>query len=381
MSNTTSGNLRKKHDQENAPHLKGRMTTQKIMLCVLLALIPAFITHIYFYGCAVIWQFAICAITAVVCEIAVAFLRSRSIKNALSDFSYLVTALILAFTLPQLISFYYTVAATVFAIIVVKSVFGGLGQNIFNPAMAGFVFITVSAPAAFTNTFIVPQANAYEVATLERTYDVIFEHKDSKALIDSIDALRQTTLENDDNAKISLSFVDSLSGATYLESIKSARKTSTLENVPAHDFLSGNYKAYVYLAAAYTLGGIFLMALRIILVKMVVVFFISLGAFQYLMHYLCPGNFMGVTDAMLFGGTMLAAFFIITDPVTNAGTARGRIVFSIVVAFLIVFLRAYGSYSDAVAFAVMLGNGLAPLIDVMTRRRPYGVGYKKGGLK
>ena len=75
------------------------------------------------------------------------------------------------------------------------------------------------------------------------------------------------------------------------------------------------------------------------------------------------------------------AFFIITDPVTNAGTSKGRIYFSILVAFLIVILRAFGSYSDAVAFAVMLSNAAAPLIDVLTHRRPFGYRYKKGGLQ
>ena len=77
---------------------------------------------------------------------------------------------------------------------------------------------------------------------------------------------------------------------------------------------------------------------------------------------------------------MLCGFYIIPDPVTNAGTAKGRIYCSILAAFLIVILRAFGSYSDTVAFAVMLSNACAPLIDVLTHRRSFGIGYKKGDL-
>ena len=114
---------------------------------------------------------------------------------------------------------------------------------------------------------------------------------------------------------------------------------------------------------------------------MVVVFFVAIVAFSLLLSHILPGYFLPPLDTLLFGGTMMAAFFIITDPVTNAGTSKGRIYFSILVAFLIVLLRAFGSYSDAVAFAVMLSNAAAPLIDVLTHRRPFGYRYKKGGLQ
>ena len=118
------------------------------------------------------------------------------------------------------------------------------------------------------------------------------------------------------------------------------------------------------------------MGFRIIIIRMVVAFFAAFILIQYVMHKIYPGYFMSVADGLMIGGTMICAFYIMTDPVTNAGTSKGRIYFAILLAFLIVFLRAFGSYNDTVAFAVMLSNACAPLIDVLTKRRAYGIKYK-----
>lgn len=368
---------------ETAPHLKAKITTPMIMGIVFGSLIPALIVQIYYFGYGVLWQFMIALTTAIICETMVAILRRRNVVIALSDFSYAVTALILALTVPPLLGVYFTMVATAFAIIVVKSVFGGLGQNIFNPAMAGFIFMVISCPSQIGNTWVVPAPAACTVATANQTFEVIFNGKDPVELRNSISSLTLKHYNVDEDNLLTnsdlLTRVDGYSGATYLESIKSARKRGNLdEESPDHEFSHDNYQAYAALAIAYTLGGIVLLSFRIIMFKMVLVFFASFMGLAALMHYLLPGNFMNVTDSVLFGGTMLCAFYIITDPVTNAGTSKGRTIFAILVALLIIFIRAYGSYSDAVAFAVMLGNAFAPLIDVVTKRRPFGVGYKRG---
>lgn len=382
--NTSISSVSNRHNLgiETAPHLKATITTQKIMAIVAVSLIPALFVQIFFFGFGILWQFLISVVTATICEIIVALLRHRNVIHSLSDLSYIVTALILAFTLPPLLHSYYTIVATIFAIIVVKSIFGGLGHNIFNPAMAGFIFIVISCPQSMTNTWVVPAPFAYTEASVENTFNVIFDKADPVDLKNRIEGLNINEPTDDDESRlISSSIVDSFSGATYLESIKSARKTGTLDIQTGHDFTNGNYRAYLALAIAYGLGALFLAFFRIILIKMVLAFIISFALIQGLMHHLYPGNFMNIADGFLFGGTLIAAFYIITDPVTNAGTSKGRVYFSILVAFLIIFLRAFGSYSDAVAFAVMLSNACAPLIDVLTHRRPYGFGYKKGGFQ
>lgn len=368
---------------ETAPHLKAKLTTPKIMGIVLLSLLPALAMMIFFFGMGVVWQFIICAITAIICEGLVAILRHRKVIHALSDLSYLVTALILAMTLPPLLPVYYSIVATIFAIIVVKSVFGGLGHNIFNPAMAGFIFVVISCPQVMGDTWISPAPAAFKEASLNNTFKVIFEGADNTKLKNQIDALHFTD-NSSDNDEILVqadlfSKLDSFTGATFLEMAKTQRKTGSLHEMAYHDFTSSQYVAYLALAIALSLGGLVLMAFRLILIKMVLTFFVSLFIFSFVLSYYFPGYFMPPVDTFLFGGTMLAAFFIITDPVTNAGTSKGRVYFAILCAFLIVILRAFGSYSDAVAFAVMLSNAAAPLIDTLTRRRSFGASFFKLG--
>ena len=380
---TTESTGRQVLGLQNAPFLKTSMSTRIIMLIVLLSLVPAVLVQIYFFGMGIVVQFVICALTSIIMESIVAFLRKRSILHTLSDFSYLVTALLLAFTLPQLLPWYYTVIATSFAIIVVKSVFGGLGNNIFNPAMAGFIFVVISCPQVMTNTFIIPNEGAFNVANLRNVTQVIFDGQNPEILraqvlrYDKYQYQKTNSKVSQDKSNIN---VDSFTGATYLEKIKSFRKSGNLHEVSGHSFLDNEYLAYLALAVAYSLGGLILCLFKIIIKRMVITFFLAFAGIQYMMHLWYPGVFMNVTDGLLFGGTMLGAFYIITDPVTNAGTSKGRIYFAVLVAFLIVMIRGYGSYSDAVAFAVMLANGCAPLIDKLTSRRSYGVNFSKEEL-
>lgn len=351
---------------QTAPHLHDKMTTSKMMVLVFIALLPAFITNIYFFGFGVLWQFIIAAITAIICEVVVAFLRSRKIIKTLSDYSYLVTALILALTLPPLLPWYLTVVATAFAILLVKHCFGGLGMNIFNPAMAGFIFLMISTPGIFFSTYVSPGPDAYKIATLDTTYQSIFKGADTENL-------RIKLKEATANA-------DLLTGATYLESIKTVRKAGLTESIAAVDFTNRAFNAYLCMAIAYTIGGLLLIITKVILYQMPLCFIATIFIGGSIWHYLDPAMSISAVEHLLLGGTMLAAFFIITDPVTNAGTSKGRIVFSIFTALLILLIRIQGSYSDSVAFAILLANACAPLIDVLTHRRPFGIGYKDGGL-
>lgn len=351
---------------EAAPHLHAPMTTQKIMLYVLIALIPAYGTVIYFFGFALIWQFLLCALTAYILELICAALRSKNLKLAAKDLSGIVTAAILALTIPPLLPWHLSIAATFFAIVIVKQVFGGLGMNIFNPAMAGFIFLVISAPGVFYSTWLTPAPAALKVATIDKTAGVIFMGDNPKVIYDEIVSLKENP--------------DVLTGATFLESIKTARKAGTVNEIKTTNFTSDDYFAYLCLAIAITVGGLFLIIFKIILFQMPLAFLLTVGSLGGLWHFLDPTASISALEHLLFGGTMLGAFFIITDPVTNCGTSKGRILFAILSGFLLILIRINGSYSDSVAFAVMLSNAAAPLIDVLTRRRPFGIGYRKGGL-
>ena len=351
---------------ENAPHLRDSMTTQKIMLIVLLALAPAFGVMCYFYGMGVLVQLSICSISAILFEIIIALLRHRKIKHHLSDLSYLITAALMALTLPPLLPWYLTVVATAFAILIVKHAFGGLGMNIFNPAMAGFIFLVIATPSVFYSTYIPPTHKAYDVIDTNIALRVVFNDKDPVLVQNEIKSKYADT--------------QALTGATYLESLKTLRKANETQSTVHADFKHDAFDAYIYLAIAYSLAGIVLIALKIIHYHMPLAFLLTIACSGALYHLIDPSMSISYLEHLLLGGTMLCAFFIITDPVTNAGTLKGRIVFSILVGFLVIIIRVNGSYSDSVAFAVLLGNAAAPLIDVLMRRRKFGVNFKEGSI-
>ncbi len=351
---------------ESAPFNRATITTQKIMLYVLLALSPAFVVMNYFFGFGVLLNFILSAASALVFEFIVAILRQRKIKHFLSDLSYLVTAMILAMALPPLMPWYLVVVATAFAILLVKHAFGGLGMNIFNPAMAATAFMLIATPSFYYTTYVTPNHNAIEISNFTKSFEVKFNLEDRVILQKEM--------------KAASSDADMLTGATYLESIKTQRKASSDDFNYHADFLASSYDPYLYLAIAYVFGGLLLIILHIIHYHMPLVFLASIGLFSYLYELYDPNISINIAENLLLGGTIMCAFFIITDPVTNSGTLKGRIVFSFFVGFLVVIIRINGSYSDSVAFAILLGNTCAPLIDVLTKRRPFGIGYRQGGL-
>lgn len=407
---------------EPAPHLHCAMSTRKIMVLVLLSLVPALAVFTYFFGAGTLVQFALAALTALVCQLLAALLRGRKLKRALQDPSGLVTALLLALTLPPLMPWYFTVIGTVFAMIIVRECFGGLGMNLFNPAMSGFIFLVVSVPGVFYNTWITPTPNALSIASPTRVCEVVFKGATPDDLIAELKILNreqeeayfvaraaqaaeqaaadeaakpqeaatpQEVASDAEQAESAVAApltieghaaVDVLTGATFLESIKTARKAGNVDEQLKIDFLNPSFNAYVWLAAAYALGGIFLIATHVIRFQVPLSFLVGIIALGALWHYLDPSMSISALEHVLMGGTMLGAFYIVTDPVTTCGTFKGRILLSFFIGLLVIIIRVHGSYSDSVAFAVMLGNCMAPLMDVMTKRRPFGVGYRKGGL-
>lgn len=352
---------------EAAPHLYARTSTSSIMAVTSLCLIPAFLVSLYFTGFGIVWQLGISLATAIVCEIACSILRHRQLLSMIKDYSFIITCLILVMTLPPLLPWYLTCAATAFAILIVKEAFGGLGMNIFNPAMAGFIFIFISSSNFMFQSWVSPHADAISIATPQSTYEVIFKNSSSKELRDQI-----KNMEAD--------IPDAFTGATWLESINTARKAGSSLDIGEIKFSSESFIGYLYSAFALMVGGIVLMCIKLVFIRMILAYFTALVLFSGLFYYFYPQYFLPPLHELLCGGTIIAGFFIITDPVTNAGTAKGRIIYAIFTAFLIVMIRAFGTYSDAVAFSVLLANAAAPLIDVLTHRRSFGNKYKKGML-
>lgn len=352
---------------ENAPHIRAAMSTQSIMLIVLLSLIPAYCVVTYYFGFATLLQFCISALTGFIIEIIIALMRERKAFYYVSDLSFLVTSALLALALPSLIPYYLTISSTAFAIVVVKQVFGGLGMNIFNPAMAGFIFLVISTPQAFYHNYVSPAPNAMSVLTINKAVDIVIKQQPSDSVQNEIYAL---------NTK-----VDAYSGATFLETIKTQRKVHAGQYPTEVNFTNSAYKAYLLVSIAYLFGGLILFGFKIIQISMPITFILTILIGGSIWNKFMPDVSITGVEHLLFGGTALCAFYIITDPVTNSGTLKGRIFFSFFTAMLVLLIRVHGSYSDSVAFATLLANIAAPLIDVITKRRAFGIGYKKGGLQ
>jgi len=320
----------------SSPHLHGSASVRRLMLLVLLALVPVIAAYIYLWGVPILSQIAWAAASALVAEAGVLALQKRPVVTALLDGSALVTALLLALCLPPTAPAWVVVVGVVFAIVVAKHLYGGLGYNLFNPAMAGYLVVLISFPAQLT-LWPTPDLHSF----------------DSEA----VQAIDSTTM------------------ATPLDNMRTGR----LQGKPAAAAMAASPLFGVFpngvtaiLALAWAIGGLFLLAIRAIHWRIPVALLLALGLFAAVSHWLDPFIHAGWLFHLFSGGTMAAAFFIATDPVSAATTPRGQIIYATGIGLLIYLIRGWGGYPDGVAFAVLLMNICAPLIDYFTIPRAYG---------
>ena len=300
------------------PHIYGNDTIEKRMRDVLIALIPAFIMAVHRYGTQAFYTTAIAVISALIAEYL--FQRISGKPVTINDFSAAITGVLLAFNLPPDVPFWVPVIGSFFAIIVVKQLFGGLGSNFVNPALAGRAFLLASFPVHMTN-WTLP---------------------------------------------------DAVSGATYLAVIK--------EN-PAFSPEASDYMALLFgkiggcigetSAVAIIIGGVYLLIRRVINWRIPVFYIGSFAFFAFVLGR--TGFFTGnVLFEVLNGGLLLGAFFMATDYATSPISSGGKIVMGIGCGFLSVVIRFYGGYPEGVSYAIIIMNLFVPLIDKYIRPRVYG---------
>ncbi|MGC3980990.1 MAG: electron transport complex subunit RsxD [Steroidobacteraceae bacterium] len=336
----------------NAPHMKQTRSVRFIMGMVLLALLPAALLHIAFFGYGVLWQFLLAATSGLLCEAVAVQLRGKSLSMFLTDGSTLVTAALLALSMPPLAPWWLIVSAMAFAILLGKHVYGGLGANPFNPAMLGYAVLLVSFPRPMTSWL---PAVGIEPPGFTQAARAIFNEELPAALN-----------------------VDVLSAASPLAALKSGLSLRhTMDEILARpiftDFLGDMAgRGWVWISLALLLGGVFMLALRIIRWQIPVSMLMGLGVCALLMNLLDPGRHAGMMFHLFSGATMLGAFFIATDPVTAATSAQGRLVYGAGIGVLTYVIRDFGNYHDGLAFAVLLMNLAVPLIDKFTVPRIYG---------
>ena len=299
------------------PHIRSKVSTDKIMLMVIIALLPATGFGIYNFGIRALFHVLITIASCVLSELVFELIVKK--KLTVGDMSAVVTGLLLALNLPVSAPLWIGIIGGAFAIIVVKMMFGGLGQNFMNPALAARCFLLISFPSLMTNFTC-----------------------------------------------------DAYSGATPLASLKAG------ESVNVYNMIIGKIPGTIGETSmvAIVLGAVLLMLIGIIDIKIpgsyILTFVIFVGIFGG--HGFDPYY---LSAQLAGGGLMLGAFFMATDYVTRPVTRVGQVVFGIILGLLTGIFRIFGASSEGVSYAIIIGNLLVPLITKYTSPKPFGKGGER----
>ena len=341
----------------SSPHNHSQQQTHVLMRKVVLACIPGIAAQCYFFGFGVLLQLLLAISTALASEALILYWRGKPVLVRLKDNSALLTAVLLAVAIPPFAPWWIILLGTAFAIIVVKQLYGGLGHNLFNPAMAAYVLLLISFPQQMTS-WLPPQSLQAQQQHLLDPVCTVFTNF-------SCAGYSMTQLKTD---------ADGMTMATPLDTLKTdlAAGRTVTESQQHKVFAAVGGIGWNWVNLAFLAGGLWLLQQKIIQWRIPVALIGSL-ALCSLLAYLIDADRNGSPLFHLFsGGTMLAAFFIATDPVSASTTERGRLIYGALIGLLIFLIRRFGGYPDAVAFAVMLANLAVPLIDYYTRPRTYG---------
>tara|TARA_R110000737_G_scaffold3578_2_gene12149 strand:- start:23132 stop:24205 length:1074 start_codon:yes stop_codon:yes gene_type:complete len=348
----------------SSPHNHQQSETSALMRLVIYATIPGIFAQWYFFGWGNLVHISLAVVTALVAEFTVLSLRNKKITSQLFDGSAILTAVLLGISLPALAPWWITIIGSLFAIAVVKQLYGGLGHNPFNPAMAAYVMLLISFPLQMTQ-WQPPLSLLTMDLQLADTLSVIFSGYTPQGY--SVEQIR--------------THIDGFTMATPLDTVKTniTLGLTVVESMNAPTIGEHFGIGWEWINAGFLLGGLFLLSKKAIHWTTPVSFLASLFICSFIGFIISPDSSASTMFHWFTGATMLGAFFILTDPVSGATSVKGRLVFGALAGLLVYLIRKFGGYPDAVAFAVLLCNMAAPLIDQYTRPRTYGhnLGVKK----
>ncbi|OIQ25911.1 electron transport complex subunit RsxD [uncultured Vibrio sp.] len=341
----------------SSPHTHSKRSTTDLMKWVMLASLPGLAAQSYFFGWGTLIQLVMALTIAVTLEAMVMLIRKRHPLSALRDYSVLVTAWLLAVAIPPYSPWWIIVMGLIFAVIIAKHLYGGIGQNIFNPAMVAYVVLLISFPVQMTSWVTPTELSQAPVAFID-AFSLIFTGFNHEGL--SLAQIRTG--------------IDGVTMATPLDAFKTALHSgSTASEAMQQPQFSGIAGVgWEWVNLAYLAGGLLLIKLRVINWHIPVAFIASLALVSGIFALLTPGETASPLIHLLSGATMLGAFFIATDPVSASTTVKGRLIFGAFIGFLVFVIRSWGGFPDGVAFAVLLANMCVPMIDYYTKPRTYG---------
>lgn len=316
---------------QSSPHFKDKDSVPKIMYTVIISLMPAILASLYFFRFKALFLYLACVITALITEALFLLLRKKSL-DSLSDGSAIITGLLLAMTLPPSLPVEHAVIGAVMAIAIGKQVFGGLGHNIFNPALVGRAFLQTAFPVAMT-TWIPPITQKINTATF----------------------------------------------ATPLGNLKFQEAVAQGTLAPLKDLFFGNIGGCLgeTSALALLIGACYLFYKRAIDWRIPVGIICSLTVFTGMFWLINPNKYASPLFHVLAGGLIIGAFFMATDMVTSPVTPLGTTIYAIGIGVLVGTIRLFGGFPEGVMYSILLMNTAVPLLNQFTRPRILGDRRKK----
>lgn len=304
-----------------SPHVRSQNTTKAIMRDVAIALLPTLAFGVYHFGLNALMIIAVSVVTCVVSEALFELIAKKPIT--VFDYSAVVTGLILAVNLPATVPWWIPVIGGVFAIIAVKMLFGGLGQNFMNPALTARCFLLISFTSRMTDFTL-----------------------------------------------------DGVSGATPLTSLKSGETPDILTLfLGFHGGCIGEVSALAIL-----IGGLYLLIKRVISPRIPFTYIASTLVFILIIDLISGTDITlaYMAGQLLSGGLLVGAFFMATDYATSPITAKGQIIYGVILGLLTALFRTLGSSAEGVSYAIIIGNLLVPIIEKITVPTPFGCEKAKG---
>jgi len=318
-----------------SPHVHSDRTSKRVMYDVLIALVPALLVSLYMFGLSALIMTSVAVISCLLFEY---LIQKYILKTTITvnDGSALITGILLAFNLPATLPLWMVIMGSLVAIGIAKMSFGGLGYNIFNPALVGRVFLLVSFPVQMTSwpTPIENNTSLFDAVTGETTLGIIKE------------------------------------GLLYGETMSTlTEKIPTLLELLL-GFTSGS--AGEMSALALILGGLYLLIRKVITWHIPVTILVTMALFTGIFWVVNPEQYANPLIHILSGGAMLGAFYMATDLVTSPMTKKGMVIFAIGIAIITVVIRLYGAYPEGISFAILIMNAFVPLINTYFKPRRFG---------
>lgn len=335
-----------------SPYLRQHLSVGAIMWQVSTALLPGIGLCVWFFGWGVLVHMSVAALGALGLEALMLYVRGRPLRPFLTDGSAVLLGLLLGLGIPPLAPWWTTLIAVSFAVIVAKHLYGGLGNNLFNPAMAGYALLLVSFPNEMRGWPDLHGATHESVHLLDSVLIVFAGHSSMAP--------------------------DALSGATPLDYLQTRlRQQHMISEIQLPGvFASFGAPGWGWVNFGFLMGGIWLLFAGIIKWHIPAAMLVSLAMTALVFNAVDPDAFAAPMVHLTSGATMLGAFFIATDPVSAPVTPVGRLICGAIIGVLTYVIRTWGSYPDGVAFAVLVMNAATPTIDHYTRPRVFGRGQR-----